>query len=153
MCWNLLSLITMENNPLRGLYGVSSPRPKLQLVTPSTYCIYWKYWIWNSFGYDRTTASQRKILTFRWAHPFHVSRQSGSGVDPWKSACNMRRRCMPHCQTNANGWCRARRRGWLRVAVSRGRRTRQWHRRPGLLECHRSKAGGRGRHELGACYE
>ena len=24
----------MENNPLRGLFGVSSPRPKLQLATP-----------------------------------------------------------------------------------------------------------------------
>ena len=24
----------MENNPLRGLFGVSSPRPKPQLVTP-----------------------------------------------------------------------------------------------------------------------
>ena len=24
---------------------------------PSTYCIYWKYWIWNPFRYDRTTAS------------------------------------------------------------------------------------------------
>ena len=24
----------MENNPLRGLFGVSSPRPKAQLVTP-----------------------------------------------------------------------------------------------------------------------
>ena len=24
---------------------------------PSIYCIYWKYLIWNSFGYDRTTTS------------------------------------------------------------------------------------------------
>ena len=24
----------MENNPLRGLFGVSSPRPKPQLATP-----------------------------------------------------------------------------------------------------------------------
>ena len=24
----------MENNPLRGLFGVSSPRPEQQLVTP-----------------------------------------------------------------------------------------------------------------------
>ena len=24
----------MENNPLRGLFGVSSPRPEPQLVTP-----------------------------------------------------------------------------------------------------------------------
>ena len=24
---------------------------------PSTYCTYWKYLIWNSFGYDSTTAS------------------------------------------------------------------------------------------------
>ena len=24
---------------------------------PSTYCIYWEYWILNSFRYDRTTAS------------------------------------------------------------------------------------------------
>ena len=34
VCWNLLSLVTMENNPLRGLFGVSSPRPEPQLATP-----------------------------------------------------------------------------------------------------------------------
>ena len=34
VCWNLLSLVTMENNPLRGLFGVSSPRPKEQRVAP-----------------------------------------------------------------------------------------------------------------------
>ena len=33
-CWNLLSLVTMENNHLRGLFGVSSPRPEPQLFTP-----------------------------------------------------------------------------------------------------------------------
>ena len=27
VCWNLLSLVTMEHNPLRGLFGVSSPWP------------------------------------------------------------------------------------------------------------------------------
>ena len=31
---NLQSLVTMENNPLRGLFRVSSPRPEQQLVTP-----------------------------------------------------------------------------------------------------------------------
>ena len=30
----LLSLVTMENHHLRGLFGVSSPRPKAQLVAP-----------------------------------------------------------------------------------------------------------------------
>ena len=34
VCWNLLSLVTMENNPLKGLFGVSSPRPEPQLSTP-----------------------------------------------------------------------------------------------------------------------
>ena len=29
-----MSLVTTENNPLRGLFGVSSPRPEPQLVTP-----------------------------------------------------------------------------------------------------------------------
>ena len=29
-----MSLVTMENNPLRGLFGVSSPRPEPQLATP-----------------------------------------------------------------------------------------------------------------------
>ena len=32
----LLSLVTMENNPLRGLFGVSSPRPETQLATHQT---------------------------------------------------------------------------------------------------------------------
>ena len=31
MCWNLLSLATMENHPLRGLFGVSSPRAEAGL--------------------------------------------------------------------------------------------------------------------------
>ena len=31
---NLLSLVTMENNPLRGLFGVSSPRIVEQRVSP-----------------------------------------------------------------------------------------------------------------------
>ena len=30
----LLSLVTMEHNPLRGLFGVSSPRPVEQIVAP-----------------------------------------------------------------------------------------------------------------------
>ena len=30
----LLSLVAMENNPLRGLLGVSSPRPVEQIVAP-----------------------------------------------------------------------------------------------------------------------
>ena len=34
MCRNLLSLVTMENNPLRGLFGVSSPRPVEKRVDP-----------------------------------------------------------------------------------------------------------------------
>ena len=29
-----MSLATIENNPLRGLFGVCSPRPKPQLVSP-----------------------------------------------------------------------------------------------------------------------
>ena len=33
-CWNLLSLVNMKNNPLRGLFEVSSPRPEPQLVIP-----------------------------------------------------------------------------------------------------------------------
>ena len=33
-CWNLLSHVTMENHPLRGLFEVSSPCPEPQLVTP-----------------------------------------------------------------------------------------------------------------------
>ena len=47
----------MENNPLRGLFGVTSPRPEPQLATPQpttpTENIYYEY----SFGYDRETAS------------------------------------------------------------------------------------------------
>ena len=31
---NLLSLVTMESNPLRGLFGVSSPRTEPQFATP-----------------------------------------------------------------------------------------------------------------------
>ena len=34
MCRNLLSLVTMESNPLRGLFGVFSPRPVEQRVAP-----------------------------------------------------------------------------------------------------------------------
>ena len=34
VCYNLLPLVTMENNPLRGLFKVSSPRPEPQLFTP-----------------------------------------------------------------------------------------------------------------------
>ena len=30
----IYSLVAMENNPLRGLLGVSSPRPEPQLVAP-----------------------------------------------------------------------------------------------------------------------
>ena len=29
-----MSLVTMENNPLRGLFGVFSPRPEEQRVAP-----------------------------------------------------------------------------------------------------------------------
>ena len=47
----------MENNRLRGLFGVSSPQPEPQLATPQpttpTENIYYEY----SFGYDRETAS------------------------------------------------------------------------------------------------
>ena len=46
----------MENNPLRGLFGVSSPRLELQLIAPQptapTENIEYEI-----LGYDRTTAS------------------------------------------------------------------------------------------------
>ena len=47
-------------------YGISSFEGFVQgiftstgitISYPTTYCTYWKYWIWNSSGYDRTTAS------------------------------------------------------------------------------------------------
>ena len=36
VCWNLLSFVTMESNPLRGLFGVSSPWPKEQTLLGKT---------------------------------------------------------------------------------------------------------------------
>ena len=38
---------------LRGIFTLTGT----MISYSSTYCTYWKYWIWNSFIYDRTTAS------------------------------------------------------------------------------------------------